>query len=72
MDKFKLLEDKYERHFKVSFPTRIIGFWDPLHDSVEYIESEGFEKMKDAVDNAIAKNEPIEEIPKDIWEKIIF
>lgn len=72
MDKFKLLEDKYERHFKVSFPTRIIGFWDPLHDSVEYIESEGFEKMKDAVDNAIAKNEPIEEIPKDVWEKIIF
>ena len=72
MDKFKLLEDKYEQHFKVSFPTRIIGFWDPLHDSVEYIESEGFEKMKDAVDNAIAKNEPIEEIPKDIWEKIIF
>ena len=28
--------------------------------------------MKDAVDNAIAKNEPIEEIPKDVWEKIIF
>ena len=72
MDKFKLLEDKYEQHFKVSFPTRIIGFWDPLHDSVEYIESEGFEKMKDAVDTAIAKNEPIEEIPKDVWEKIIF
>ena len=72
MDKFKLLEDKYEQHFKVSFPTRIIGFWDPLHDSVEYIESEGFEKMKDAVDNAVAKNEPIEEIPKDVWEKIIF
>ena len=72
MDKFKLLEDKYEQHFKVSFPTRIIGFWDPLHDSVEYIESEGFEKMKDEVDNAIAKNEPIEEIPKDVWEKIIF
>ena len=72
MDKFKLLEDKYEQHFKVSFPTRVIGFWDPLHDSVEYIESEGFEKMKDAVDNAIAKNEPIEEIPKDVWEKIIF
>ena len=72
MDKFKLLEDKYEQHFKVSFPTRIIGFWDPLHDSVEYIESEGFEKMKDAVDNAIVKNEPIEEIPKDVWEKIIF
>ena len=72
MDKFKLLEDKYEQHFKVSFPTRIIGFWDPLHDSVEYIESEGFEKMKDTVDNAIAKNEPIEEIPKDVWEKIIF
>ena len=72
MDKFKLLEDKYEQHFKVSFPTRIIGFWDPLHDSVEYIESEGFEKMKDAVGNAIAKNEPIEEIPKDVWEKIIF
>ena len=72
MDKFKLLEDKYEQHFKVSFPTRIIGFWDPLHDSVEYIESEGFEKMKDEVDNAIAKNEPLEEIPKDIWEKIIF
>lgn len=72
MDKFKLLEDKYEQHFKVSFPTRIIGFWDPLHDSVEYIESEGFEKMKDAVDNAIAKNEPIEEIPKNVWEKIIF
>ena len=72
MDKFKLLEDKYERHFKVSFPNRIIGFWDPLHDSVEYIESEGFEKMKAAVDNAIAKNEPIEEIPKDVWEKIIF
>ena len=72
MDKFKFLEDKYERHFKVSFPTRIIGFWDPLHDSVEYIESEGFEKMKAAVDNAIAKNEPIEEIPKDVWEKIIF
>ena len=72
MDKLKLLEDKYEQHFKVSFPTRIIGFWDPLHDSVEYIESEGFEKMKAAVDNAIAKNEPIEEIPKDIWEKIIF
>ena len=72
MDKFKLLEDKYEQHFKVSFPTRIIGFWDPLHDSVEYIESEGFEKMKDAVDNAIAKNEPIEEIPKDVWEKIFF
>ena len=72
MDKFKLLEDKYEQHFKVSFPTRIIGFWDPLHDSVEYIESEGFDKMKDAVDNAIAKNEPIEEIPKDVWEKIIF
>ena len=72
MDKFKLLEDKYEQHFKISFPTRIIGFWDPLHDSVEYIESEGFEKMKDAVDNAIAKNEPIEEIPKDVWEKIIF
>ena len=72
MDKLKLLEDKDEQHFKVSFPTRIIGFWDPLHDSVEYIESEGFEKMKDAVDNAIAKNEPIEEIPKDVWEKIIF
>ena len=72
MDKFKLLEDKYEWHFKVSFPTRIIGFWDPLHDSVEYIESEGFEKMKAAIDNAIAKNEPIEEIPKDVWEKIIF
>ena len=72
MDKFKLLEDKYEQHFKVSFPTRIIGFWDPLHDSVEYIESEGFEKMKDTVDNAIAKNEPIEEIPKNVWEKIIF
>ena len=72
MDKLKLLEDKYEQHFKVSFPTRIIGFWDPLSDSVEYIESEGFEKMKAAVDNAIAKNEPIEEIPKDVWEKIIF
>ncbi len=72
MDKIKLLEDKYEQHFKVSFPTRIIGFWDPLHDSVEYIESEGFEKMKAAIDNAIAKNEPIEEIPKDVWEKIIF
>ena len=72
MDKFKLLEDKYERHFKVSFPTRIIGFWDPLHDSVEYIESEGFEKMKLAVDNAISKNEPIEEIPKDVWGNIIF
>lgn len=72
MDKLKLLEDKYEQHFKVSFPTRIIGFWDPLHDSVEYIESEGFEKMKAAVDNAIAKNEPIEEMPKDVWEKIIF
>lgn len=72
MDKLKLLEDKYEQHFKVSFPTRIIGFWDPLHDSVEYIESEGFEKMKAAVDNAIAKNELIEEIPKDVWEKIIF
>lgn len=72
MDKLKLLEDKYEQHFKVSFPTRIIGFWDPLHDSVEYIESEGFEKMKAAIDNAIAKNEPIEEIPKDVWEKIIF
>ena len=72
MDKFKLLEDKYEQHFKASFPTRIIGFWDPLHDSVEYIESKGFEKMKDAVDNSIAKYEPIEEIPKDVWEKIIF
>ena len=67
MDKFKLLEDKYEQHFKLSFPTRIIGFWDPLHDSVEYIESEGFEKMKAASDNAIAKNEPIEERPKDVW-----
>ena len=72
MDKFKLLEDKYEQHFKIPFPTRIIGFWDPLHDSVEYIESEGFNKMKSAVDNAISKNEPIEEIPKDVWEKIIF
>ena len=72
MDKFKLLEDKYEQHFKASFPTRIIGFWDPLHDSVEYIESEGFEKMKAAVDSAIAKNEPIEELPKDVWENVIF
>ena len=72
MDKFKLLEDKYEQHFNIPFPTRIIGFWDPLHDSVEYIESEGFKKMKAAIDNAIAKNEPIEEIPKDVWENIIF
>ena len=72
MDKFKLLEDKYEQHFKVSFPTRIIGFWDPFHDSVEYIEIEGFEKMKSAVDNAISKNEPLEEISKDVWENIIF
>ena len=72
MDKFKLLEDKYERHFKISFPTRIIGFWDPLHDSVEYIESEGFEKMKVSVDDDIANNEPIAEMPKYVWEKIIF
>ena len=72
MDKFKLLEDKYEQHFKIPFPTRIIGFWDPLSDSAEYIESEGFNKMKSAVDNAISKNKPIEEIPKDVWEKIIF
>ncbi|PCS11379.1 hypothetical protein RU88_GL000253 [Lactococcus raffinolactis] len=39
---------------------------------MEYIESEGFEKMKSAVDNAISKNEPLEEIPKDVWENIIF
>ena len=72
MDKFELLEAKYEQHFKVPFPTRIIGFWDPLHDRVEYIESEGLEKMKAAVDNAISKNEPLEEIPKDVWENVIF
>lgn len=72
MNKIKLLEEKYEKHFKISFPTRIIGFWDPLHDSIDYIETEGYEKMKAAVDNAIAKNEPIEEIPKDEWENIVF
>lgn len=72
MNKIKLLAEKYEKHFKTPFPTRIVGFWDPLHDSIDYIETEGYEKMKSAVDNAIAKNEPIEEIPKDEWENIIF
>lgn len=72
MDKFELLEAKYEQHFKVPFPTRIIGFWDPLHDSVEYIETVGYENMKKAVDEAIANNERIEEMPQEVWDTIIF
>ena len=72
MDKFELLEAEYEQHFKVPFPTRIIGFWDPLHDSVEYIETVGYENMKKAVDEAIANNERIEEMPQEVWDTIIF
>ncbi|MCT1174159.1 hypothetical protein EFL96_06270 [Lactococcus lactis] len=72
MDKFKLLEDKYEQHFKIPFPTRIIGFWDPVHDSPDYIENIGYENMKKAIEEAIQNNEPIEEIPQDIWDSIVF
>ena len=72
MDKFELLKKKYEEYFKVSFPTRIIGFWDPLHDSPEFIETVGYENMKKAVDEAITNSEPIEEMPKGTWETIIF
>ena len=71
MDKFKLLEDKYEQHFKVSFPTRIIGFWDPLNITLEEANI-GYEEMAKAVNEAIAKNEPFEELSPKLWDSIIF
>lgn len=72
MNKFEKLEKNYEEHFKVPFPQRIIGYWDPVHDSPDYINSVGYENMKKAVEEAIKNNEPIEEIPKDIWDEIVF
>lgn len=72
MDKFKLLEKKYEEHFNVSFPQRIIGFWDPVHDTPQYIQTVGYDEMKKAIDEAITKNEPFEEIPEEEWASIRF
>lgn len=72
MNKFELLEKKYVEHFKTPFPERIIGYWDPVHDSPEYIENVGYENMKQAIEKAIRTNTKIEEIPEDEWESIIF
>lgn len=72
MDKFEILEKKYEEHFKAKFPQRIIGYWDPVHDTTEYIETIGYQNMKLAIDKAIKENEPIEEIPEEIWDTMAF
>ena len=67
------LRDEYQKHFHSAFPERIIGWWDPLHilDSQEELE-QGIAKMKKDVEKAIKTNTPIKEIPKEIWEKMIF
>jgi len=72
MDKFVGLRKRYEEHFGVKYPERILGFFDPIHDSSEYIEEEGYNLMKKAVEEAIRTNRKFEEISKEDWETMIF
>jgi hypothetical protein len=67
------LQIKYERHFKTKFPERIVGWWDPtnINEHVDELAS-GVKQMRKDVENAIYTNVPLEEIPKDEFEKIIF
>ena len=65
-------EKKYADHFG-SFPERIIGWWDPLvlPSDTKYWDKCVADMEKD-VEQAIASDTPFEQIPKDIWEQIIF
>ena len=62
---------KYEKHFNSPFPERTMLFsvGDPSNiDNLEEI----FQEDINEVEEAIEKNRPIEEIPKEIWEGIQF
>ncbi|WP_086348525.1 hypothetical protein [Candidatus Enterococcus clewellii] len=67
------LKQNYRNHFNMDIPDNIIGWWNPLNiaDHPEELEA-GIKAMAEDVQQAIDTNTPIEEIPIESWEKIIF
>lgn len=67
------IEAKYEAHFKMPFPKRIIGWWAP--DNITDYPDElrrGVKQMARDVNRAILTNQPIKELSEKQWQKIIF
>lgn len=67
------LKHKYEKHFNVPFPNKIIGWWDPVNivDHPEELKA-GVDQMKKDIEKAIATDTPIKEVPEEQWQKIKF
>lgn len=72
-DRISELEHRYEEHFNVPFPNRIIGWWDPVNivDHPEELKA-GVDQMKKDIEKAIATDTPIKEVPEEQWQKIKF
>lgn len=67
------LKLEYEKYFNTKFPERIIGWWDPVNIEQHPEElAHGIKKMEHAIKQAIKTNTPIEDIPKEQWDHIIF
>lgn len=69
----KELERQYKKHFNADLPSRRTGWWDPLHivDYPEELEA-GVKKMRKDIKHAIKTNTPFKEIPKEIWDQLVF
>lgn len=67
------LEQRYKDHFQTPLPDQLVGWWDPNNIALHPEElAKGVADMKKDIENAIATNTPIEPVPDEIWNKIVF
>lgn len=72
-DQIEKLKSLYEKHFKRSFPQRIIGWWDPLNivDNPDEL-AHGLKEMQRDITTSIDTDTPIEEMTEEEWNHLIF
>lgn len=66
MKEFMELQEKYLKKFGNDSLDRVV-LLDPLHP-----EENDYEKATLTLEKAIRENKPLEQIPEEIWEKMIF
>lgn len=68
------LEIQYKNHFDEDIPSKILGWWDPVHLHA-YTMSEledSYSEMYDDIQDAIETNTPIEPMSDEAWDMTIF
>ena len=66
MKEFMELQEKYLKKFGNDSLDRVV-LLDPLHP-----EENDYKKANLTLEKAIKENKPLEQIPEEIWEKMVF